>query len=69
MANKNKLRDAAVKIGSTVGKVDAAAHRAALKAARAAHVARQELIEVSKQVEALKSQLKKSTKKLKSALK
>jgi phage-related minor tail protein len=69
MAKKNRLRDAAVKIGSTVGKVDAAAHKAALKAARAAHVAKQELIELSKQVEALKKQLKKSTQKLKGALK
>jgi hypothetical protein len=66
---KNRLRDAAVKIGSAVGRVDGKAHKAALKAARAAHVARQELIDLSKQVDALKSQLKKSTKRLKSALK
>ena len=66
---KNRLRDAAVKIGSAVGKVDSTAHNAALKAARAAHVARQELIDLTKQVDALKRQLKKSTKRLKSALK
>jgi hypothetical protein len=66
---KNRLRDAAVKIGSAVGKVDSTAHKAALKAARAAHVARQELIDLTKQVDALKKQLKKSTKRLKSALK
>ena len=69
MAKKNKLRDTAVKIGSAVGKVDAAAHRATLKATGAAHVARQELIELSKQVDALKKQLKKSTQQLKNALK
>ena len=69
MATKNKLKDAAVRIGSAVGKADASAHRAANKAAKAAHVARLELIELSKHVDALKKQLKKSTKRLKSALK
>jgi len=66
---KNRLRNAAVKIGSAVGKVDSTAHKAALKAARAAHVARQELIDLTKQVDALKKQLNKSAKRLKSALK
>jgi hypothetical protein len=69
MAKKNKLRDAAAKIGSAVGRVDVTAHKAARKAAAAAHVAKLELIEVSKQVEALKKQLKKSSKRLQSALK
>jgi len=68
VAKKSRLRDAAVKIGSTVGKADAAAHTAAHKAAMAAHVARQELVELGKQVDALKRQLKKSTKRLKRAL-
>ena len=62
MAKKNKLRDAAVKIGSAVGRVDGTAHKAA-------RVAKQELTELTKQAGALKKQLKKSTKKLKSALK
>lgn len=69
MANRNRLRNAAVKIGSAVGKVDGAAHRAALKAAQAAHIAREELMDLEKQVDALKKQLAKSTKRLKSALK
>jgi hypothetical protein len=69
MAKKNRLRDAAVKIGSAVGKVDGTAHRTAHKAAKAAHVAKQELFELTKQVDALKRQLKKSTKHLKGALK
>ncbi len=69
MATKNKLRDAAVTIGSAVGRADGTAHKAIHKAAKAAHVARLELIELSKQVDALKKQLKKSTKRLKSALK
>ena len=67
--SKNRLKDAAVKIGSAVGRVDGAAHKAALKAAQAAKVARQELIDLEKHVDALKKQLKKSTKRLKSALK
>jgi ABC-type phosphate/phosphonate transport system substrate-binding protein len=66
MAKKNRLRDAAVKIGSAVGKVDGRAHKAALQAAL---VARQEFNDLTKQVKALKKQLEKSTKRLKSALK
>ena len=69
MAKKNELRDTAVRIGSAIGKVDSAAHKAALKAAGAAHVARQELTALGKQVDALKRQLEKSTQRLKSALK
>jgi hypothetical protein len=68
MAKNNKLRDAAVRIGSVVGKADGTAHKAVYKAAKAAHVARLELVELSKQVDSLKKQLKKSTKRLKSAL-
>jgi hypothetical protein len=68
MATKNKLRNAAVSIGSAVGKADGTAHKAVRKATKAAHVARTELIALSKQVDALKKQLKKSTTRLKSAL-
>ena len=69
MPTKNKLRNAAVTIGSAVGRADGKAHKAVHKAANAAHVARQELVELAKQVDALKKQLKKSTSRLKSALK
>jgi hypothetical protein len=62
MARKNELKDAAVKIGSAVGKLDGKAHKAA-------QVARQELAELSKQVASLKKQIEKSAKKLQSALK
>ena len=65
---KNRLRTAAVKIGSAVGRVDGRAHKAAYKAAKAAHVVKLELIELSKQVDALKKQVEKSTKHLKNAL-
>ena len=69
MATRNRLRDAAVTIGSAVGKADAGLIKPSYKAAKAAHVARLELIALSKQVDALKKQLKKSTNRLKSALK
>lgn len=62
MAKKNKLKDAAVKIGSAVGRADGTAHKAV-------QVAREELTELSKQMDALKKQLKKSTQKLKRTLK
>jgi polyhydroxyalkanoate synthesis regulator phasin len=69
MARKNGLRDAAVRVGFAVGRVDAKAHKAARKAVKAAHVARQELVALTKQVDALKRQLTQSTKRLKTALK
>lgn len=65
---KNKLKDAAVKIGRAVGRMDSRAHKAARKAATAMDVAKSELNDVTKQVEALKKQLAKSSKKLQAAL-
>lgn len=62
MAKKNKLKDTAVKIGSAVGRADGKAHKAA-------RVAKEELAELTKQVNALKKQLQISTDKLKTALK
>lgn len=62
MAKKNNLKDAAVKIGSAVGKADGTAHKAV-------RIAKQELAEMEKQVNALKKQLKKSSVALKKALK
>jgi len=65
---KDKLKDAAVKIGSAVGKIDGTAHKAAHKAAkRCAWQGRAGC--TSKQVDALTKQLKKSSKRLQSALK
>lgn len=69
MATNNKLKNAAVKIGSAVGRVDGTAHKAVMKATKATQVAKHELNELSKQVNALKKQLEKSTERLKSALK
>jgi hypothetical protein len=64
MAKKNKLTQVAVKIGTAMGKADRTAH----KVARAGLLAKKELEDISKQVEGLKRQLQKTTKRLKSAL-
>jgi hypothetical protein len=63
MAKDSKLTQAAVKIGAVMGKADRIAH----KVARAGAVAKKELAAISKQVEALKKQLPKTTKRLKLA--
>ena len=65
MAKKNKLlNDAAVKIGTAMGKANRTAH----KVAKAGVLAKKELEDISKQVEALKKQLQKTTKRLRKAL-
>jgi hypothetical protein len=64
MAKKDKLTQVAVRIGTAVGRAD----RTAQKVARAGVVAKKELEDISKQVEALKRQLQKTTKRLKAAL-
>jgi hypothetical protein len=61
---KNRLKRAAKKIGAAIGKADRTAH----KVARAGVLAKGELEDISKQVDALKRQLVKTTKKLKKAL-
>ena len=64
MAKKSGLTRVAVKIGTAVGKADKTAH----KFAKAGALAKSELDDISKQVEALKKQLAKTTKKLRLAL-
>jgi predicted nucleic acid-binding Zn-ribbon protein len=61
---KNRLKNAAKKIGAAIGKADRTAH----KVARAGVMAKSELEDISKQVDALKQQLMKTTKRLKKAL-
>jgi seryl-tRNA synthetase len=61
---RSQLKSAAKKIGAAIGKADRTAH----KVARAGIVAREELVQLSKQVESLKRQLQKTTKRLKNAL-
>ena len=64
MAKKNRLTRAAVRIGAAVGKADRKAHQIA----NAGVLAKKELIAIGKQVDALKRQLQKTTKRLKHAL-
>ncbi len=64
MARKNKLKEVAVKIGGAIGKADRKAHQVV----RAGTLAKKELHDISKQVDALKRQLAKTTKRLKKAL-
>jgi len=64
MAKNSKLTQAAVRIGAAMGKADRTAH----KVAKAGVIAKKELAAISKQVEALKKQLLKTTKRLKRTL-
>src|SRR6201982_4298133 len=65
MAKKNRLlREAAETIGSAMGR----ANRTAQKVAKAGVMAKKEREESSKQVESLKKQLQKTTKRLRKAL-
>ncbi|HKV26353.1 MAG TPA: hypothetical protein VJN93_17280 [Candidatus Acidoferrum sp.] len=65
MAKKNKLTQVASKLGGALGKADRKAH----KVVAAGAVAKEELLEIAKQVGALKRQLDRTTKRLKRALK
>jgi hypothetical protein len=64
MARKSKLTQVAVRIGTAMGKAD----RRVQKFAKAGTVAKKELDDISKQVDALKRQLRKTAKRLKRAL-
>lgn len=64
MARKTKLKAAAVKIGTAVGRAD----RTVRAVAKAAQVAREELAHLTAQIEALGRELKKSRERLKRAL-
>lgn len=61
---RNKFHKAAEKIGAAVGKAD----RTARKVAKAGKLAKSELADIKKQVEALGKQLQKTTKRLQRAL-
>jgi len=61
---KNQLKKVAVKIGGALGKADRKAHQVV----RAGTVGRKELRDIAKQVDALKRQLEKTTRRLKHAL-
>jgi predicted phage tail protein len=65
MARKSKLTKVAARIGGALGRADRKAH----KIVKAGALAKEELHAISKQVEALKRQLEKTAKKLRSAVK
>jgi hypothetical protein len=64
MAKKSRLTRVAVSIGSAMGKAD----RKAQQVTKAGVLAKKELRSISKQVDVLKRQLQKATKRLRSAL-
>jgi hypothetical protein len=64
MAKKSKLTQVAVKIGAAMGRAD----RKAQQVAKAGVLAKKELRAISKQVDVLKHQLQKTTKRLRNAL-
>jgi hypothetical protein len=68
MAKNDRLTLVSSKIGAALGKADKQARLRARKVADASVVAKEELQEISKQVEALKQQLAKTTQRLKKAL-
>src|SRR5260370_37971909 len=60
MAKKSRLTRVAVKIGSAIGRADRKAHQVV----KAGKLAKKELADISKQVDALKRQLQTATKRL-----
>ena len=68
MAKKDKLTEVSVKIGTALGKADKQARLRARQFAEASNVTKEELQEISKQVDALKKQLAKTTQRLKKVL-
>jgi hypothetical protein len=64
MTKNDRLTKTAMTIGAAMGKADRTAH----KVARAGVLAKRELADISKQIDALKRQLLKTTKRLKKAL-
>jgi hypothetical protein len=64
MAKKSRLTRVAVGIGTAMGKADRKAHQIV----KAGKLAKEELADIAKQVEALKRQLRTTTKRLRRAL-
>lgn len=65
---KDRLTDVSVKIGTTLGKAEKQARLKARQVAEAKAIAKEELQEISKQIEVLKKQLVKTSTRLKKAL-
>jgi hypothetical protein len=68
MAKKDRLTEMSEKVGAALGKANREAHLKARKVSDASKVAKEELQEISRQVEALKKQLEKTAKRLRTAL-
>ena len=68
MVKKDRLTEMSEKVGAALGKANREAHIKARKVSEASKVAKEELREISKQVEGLKKQLEKTAKRLKTAL-
>lgn len=68
MAKNDPLKAVSVKVGSALGKANREAHMKAKKVAAASKLAKDELKDIAKQVEALKKQLEKTAKRLKAKL-
>ncbi|HYL68739.1 MAG TPA: hypothetical protein VEX69_06210 [Candidatus Limnocylindria bacterium] len=64
MRKQDRIGRAAAKVGAVVGRAEGTAR----KIARAGGVAKKELDQITKQIESLKRQLQKTTKRLKHAL-
>ncbi len=68
MAKKDRLTEVSKKVGAALGRANREAHIKARKVSAASKVAKEELQEISKQVENLKKQLEKTAKRLRTAL-
>lgn len=68
MAKNDRLTEASVKIGTALGKANKQAKLQARRVKEASAIAKEELQEITKQVEALKKQLAKTSSRLKKAL-
>jgi hypothetical protein len=69
MAKKTKLTKVAVSIGTAAGTADRVAHRTARQVASAGSAVKEELADIAKQIDGLKKQLLKTSKRLQKALK
>ncbi|MGB9432303.1 MAG: hypothetical protein WBQ89_08685 [Candidatus Acidiferrum sp.] len=68
MAKKDRITEVSEKIGKALGRADKQAHLHARKLSAASKVTKEELQAISKQVDALKKQLAKTTQRLKKLL-
>ena len=68
MAKKNGFTEVGKKVGAALGKANREARIKARKVSAASKIAKGELKDIAKRVEALKKQLEKTAKRLKSAL-